>query len=191
MLRVGITGGIGSGKSTVCRIFETLGVPVYYADEEAKKLIVDNTEVKSQIIDLLGSNAYHDGQYNVPFVKKAVFRDASLLTALNGIVHPAVRKHAVAWMESHSGKPYVLKEAAIMKKGTDLDKIIYVSTSEEIRLARILDRDSERTKEEVRAIMKNQYSHEYFKGISDYIIENEGKLLIPQVLAIHKELITS
>ncbi|AWV96663.1 dephospho-CoA kinase [Arcticibacterium luteifluviistationis] len=191
MLRVGITGGIGSGKSTVCRIFETLGVPVYYADEEAKKLISNDANVKAEIIKLLGEEAYLNGDYNVPFVKKAVFQDASLLTSLNGIVHPAVKEHAMEWMEAHADKPYVLKEAAIMKKGTDLDKIIYVSASEEIRLARILERDTERTEEEIRAIMKNQFSPAYFEEISDFIIENENDLLIPQVLAIHQKLITS
>ncbi|WP_341228377.1 dephospho-CoA kinase [uncultured Arcticibacterium sp.] len=191
MLRVGITGGIGSGKSTVCLIFETLGVPVYYADEEAKKLISRDEVVKSKIIDLLGEDSYLDGQYNVPFVKKAVFKNSSLLTALNEIVHPAVKKHARLWMEGHSDKPYVLKEAAIMKKGADLDKIIYVSASEEIRLARILERDTERSKEEIKAIMKNQFSPEYFKEISDFIIENENNLLIPQVLAVHQKLLTS
>lgn len=191
MLRVGVTGGIGSGKSTVCRIFETLGVPVYYADEEAKKLISFDKTVKAKIVDLLGEEAYLDGQYNVPFVKKAVFEDASLLTSLNGVVHPAVKKHALDWMEGHKNKAYVLKEAAIMKKGADLDKIIYVSASEEIRLARTLERDTERTKEEIKAIMKNQFSTEYFNEISDFVIENEHDLLIPQVLAVHQKLLTS
>ena len=188
MLKVGITGGIGSGKSTVCKIFEILGVPVYYADYEAKKLINADPSIKVAITKLLGVEAYLNGFYNVPFVKKQVLCDKTILGLLNKIVHPAVAKHSLKWLEEHVSCPYILKEAAIMERGRGLDKIIYVRASEEVRIHRILERDPERSKEEIKGIMANQKSEIGFSEISDYSIRNDEELLIAQVLALHNKL---
>jgi dephospho-CoA kinase len=188
MLKVGITGGIGSGKSTVCKIFEILGVPVYYADYEAKELINTDQNIKVAIIKLFGVDAYLNGFYNVPFVKKKVLGDKILLDALNQIVHPAVANHFLKWMEEHNGSPLILKEAAIMERGIGLDKIIHVMASEGLRIQRISKRDQERSMEEIKDIMTNQKSQKAFSEISHYNIENDRELLIPQVLALHEKL---
>ncbi len=188
MFKVGITGGIGSGKSTVCKVFEILGVSVYYADYEAKSLINTSQDIKAAIVDLFGEEAYLNGLYNVPFVKKKVLEHRPILESLNQIVHPVVANHFISWMKRHYSEPYILKEAAIMERGRGLDKIIFVNASEEIRIHRILERDPERSLEEIKGIMGNQKSANAFLEMSDYCIENETELLIPQVIALHEEL---
>lgn len=189
MLKVGITGGIGSGKSTVCKIFEVLGVSVYNADEAAKNLINSDRHIKEAIVGVFGVEAYQNGLYNVDFIKSNVFGNAEKLKALNAIVHPAVKSHYEKWLLDQQSHPYCLKEAAIMTKESGLDKVIYVRASEEIRLQRILDRDSTRDQEEIESIMENQKSDSEFESLSDFIIENENQLLIPQVLKIHQALL--
>ncbi len=191
MLRVGITGGIGSGKSTVARIFKLLNVPIYNADMRAKWLILNKPSVKESIIDLLGTEAYfHSGEYNTTFVAGKVFEDQNLLIKLNQIVHPAVKIDFEEWCFNKEGHyPYVIKEAAIMKNKLGLDHIIYVYASEDVRLKRILSRDH-RTVEEIRRIMEKQFSEKEFRSISDFVIDNDSEMLIPQVLSIHKKLIS-
>jgi len=194
MLKIGITGGIGSGKSTVCKVFEVLGVPVYYADYEAKQLIVKNERVKTAIINLLGPESYVRKIYNVEYVKKKVLANKQLITSLNNIVHPAVAKHFENWLKKHKDVPYILKEAAIMNKGIGQDRIIYVSAYASIRLQRILKRDPERSSEEIELIMSNQKTEKEFLAISDFVIYNNEEGLIPQVLEVDtaiKKLITS
>jgi dephospho-CoA kinase len=189
MIKIGITGGIGSGKSTVCKIFEVLGIPVYYADFEAKKLIVENLEVKQALIKLLGKEAYIDNVYNIPYVKKRVLNDADLLKKLNQIVHPAVALHYIEWLKKHNDSSYIIKEAAIMNKGAGQDKIVYMSTSLATRLQRTLDRDLERNRTEVELIMATQKTEMEFLEIADFVIHNNEELLIPQVLKIHQEIL--
>ena len=189
MLKVGITGGIGSGKSTVCKMFEVLGVPVYYADYEAKKLIVKDIKVKAAIVQLLGEEAYLGEIYNVAFVKKKVLSDSTLLSRLNGIVHPAVAKHFESWLKKFRNVPYIIKEAALMNKSADEGKIIFVSASESIKLQRILRRDPERSSKEIEQIMTNQKSEKEFLSISDFVIYNNNEGITLQVLEVHRAII--
>lgn len=195
-LRVGITGGIGSGKTTVCRIFEELGVPVYDADYWAKWLILHDPEVKNAITGLFGPDAYlPDGSYHRAFVANIVFRDKEKLAALNAAVHPAVERHSRKWHEEYAGKglPYTLKEAALLVENGSyrlLDALIVVAAPENIRIQRVMERDGI-TETEVRARLKNQLPQEEKVALADYLIENDGdKMLVPQVWAVHQKLLS-
>lgn len=194
-LRVGITGGIGSGKTTVCRIFEALGVPVYDADYWAKWLIVHDPEVRTAIVGLFGAEAYlPDGAYNRPFVAAIVFENPEKLAALNAAVHPAVERHSRAWHEqqARAGYPYTLKEAALMVESGShrfLDALIVVTAPEEIRIRRVMERDGI-SEETVRARLRNQMPEAEKEALADFLIVNDGKhLLIPQVWVVHRSLL--
>lgn len=191
MLKVGITGGIGSGKTTVCRIFETLGIPVYYADDRAKWLMIHSAEVKEKIIRLFGEEAYKNGSLNREFIAGIVFKAPEKLQQLNQIVHPAVKKDGQEWHLSQKGVPYTLKEAAlIFESGSfkDLDKVITVFAPKEVRIQRILARD-QTTREAVEARMDNQMPEEEKIARADFVIYNDGQhSLIKQVYAIHEQL---
>jgi dephospho-CoA kinase len=190
MFKAGITGGIGSGKSTVCKVFEVLGIPVYYADYEAKKLIVNNLQIKDSIKNLLGVESYLGDIYNIAYVKEKVLTDNNLLSGLNEIVHPAVTRHFENWLLNYKEVPYIIKEAAIMNKGRGQEKIIYVTAKEQVRLERILARDTERSPEEIKLIMAKQKTEEEFLAIADFVIYNNDEGLIPQVLKIHQEILS-
>jgi dephospho-CoA kinase len=193
MLRVGITGGIGSGKSTVCRIFEALGVPIYDADYWAKWLIENDPTLVAGIVDLLGPEAYVEGRYQRAWVAARVFADADLLRGLNGLVHPAVEVHSRRWHEAQAEKqvPYTLKEAALMIESGAykyLDQLIVVSAPESIRVARVMARDG-LSETEVRARITRQLPDNQRIIHAQFIIENDGsQALIPQVWAIHQKL---
>lgn len=191
MLKVVITGGIGSGKSTVARIFEVLGIPVYYADEQAKWLVSNDQNLKDEIVKLLGKGAYSNGIYNREFVSSRIFGNPDLLNQLNTIVHPAVGLHFENWAKGKREFPYVLKEAAIVNTKNGVDRLIYVHASQDIRIQRTLERDSFRTADAVLKIMKNQKSEVDFRAMADFVITNESELLIPQVLQIHQKLTSS
>lgn len=184
MLKVGITGGIGSGKSTVAKVFGALGIPVYEADERAKVLIETDPEVVKPIRALFGREAYlPDGTYHKSFVAGKVFQDQGLLQKLNAIVHPAVGRDFEHWA-LHQHAPYVLKEAAIMKRDSGLDRIIVVSSPLALRIERIKTRDG-RSEQQIENIIRNQKSEEEFNALADYIIYNNEKVLITeQVLEI-------
>ena len=154
---VGLTGGIGSGKTTVAKMFMELGVPVYLADVEAKKLLAENTEVQKKVIDILGEQAYKNEEPDRAYIAEKVFKNKNLLTSLNKIIHPAVKIHFENWYASQNA-PYVLKEAAILfESGSykDCNAIITVTAPEEIRINRVILRDKT-TEEAVRARMQNQ-----------------------------------
>lgn len=195
-LRVGITGGIGSGKTTVCRIFEALGIPVYDADYWAKWLIVNDPAVKQAIVDLFGPEAYlPDGQYNRSLVAGVVFQAPAKLAALNAAVHPAVERHARAWHDEQAqkGVPYTLKEAALMVESGShqfLDSLIVVTAPEEVRIQRVMARDNV-TEQAVRARMANQMPESEKVRLADYVIVNDGEhSLLQQVWAVHRSLVT-
>ncbi|MCP9770895.1 dephospho-CoA kinase [Lacihabitans sp. LS3-19] len=187
MLKIGLTGGIGSGKSVVAKLFGLLGVPVYESDQRAKWLIENNLKVKNKIIDLLGKESYFEnGKYNKVYVAQQVFGNQEKLNLLNAIVHPSVSEDFKEWCEQKTS-PYIIKEAAIMNKNSGLDKIIYVESPTELRIQRILERDKNRTFEQVQNIIKNQKSETEFKEIADFIISNnEEAMLIPQVLDLDR-----
>lgn len=194
-LRVGITGGIGSGKSLVCRIFQSLGVPVYSADAEAKWLIGHDPEIKEGIIKIFGPGAYTpEGEYNRPYVANLAFADASRLKALNALVHPAVERHSRAWHEARAatGYPYTLKEAALMiESGSHrfLDHLIVVTAPETLRIQRVMQRDG-LSGEQVRARMAGQLPEADKIKLADFVVENDGvRMLIPQIWSIHSALL--
>lgn len=192
MLKIGITGGIGSGKSTVCSMFELLGIPVYYADEEAKKIIDNDPSVKERLLLLFGTNVLNENQ-SIDRKKLAalVFNDKKKLEQLNNIVHPAVALHTDRWTKAHAQFPYVLKEAAILFESgayKAVDKVITVTAPIELKITRVMQRDKA-TREQVQERMNNQLSDEEKIKRSDFVIYNdEQQLVIPQVLKIDLEL---
>jgi dephospho-CoA kinase len=190
-LKVGLTGGIGSGKSMVARIFEILGIPVYYADEAARELQNNDPQLQAQIISLFGPGAYVEGKLDRKFISTVVFGDRDKLEQLNALVHPATIRDAAEWLEKQDS-PYAIKEAAlIFESGSqrDLDLVIGVTAPEALRIKRTMHRDSV-SEEEVRQRMERQLSDRIKMRLCDYVIHNdEQQLLIPQVLVIHEKLL--
>lgn len=189
-IQVGVTGGIGSGKSIVCRIIRCLDVPVYNADERARWLTTHDPEIKQEIVALLGSDAYlADGTYNRTYVASRVFTDETLLNKLNQIVHPRVHRDTAQWLSRHGNAPYVIREAALMNRAGDnntLDYVVVVTAPLDLRIARIKSRDS-RTEAEIRVIVERQISDEARLNLADFVVENDMQSrLIPQVLRLHK-----
>lgn len=192
MIIVGLTGGIGSGKTTVGKMFADLGVPVYNSDKEAKKLMESSKKIRKAIKELFGKKAYDKKKLDRAFIAEKVFNDRGLLAQLNAIVHPAVRKHFKSWSKKQES-PYVLQEAAIIfEQGNQdfYDKIILVTAPEKDRIARILLRDADLDRRKVENRIKNQLSdHEKIK-LSDYLIENlELENTRGKVLEVHKALL--
>jgi len=191
MLKVGITGGIGSGKSTVARVFETLGVPVYNADDAAKRLMQDDPELKEKISLLLGDESYNDGQLNRAWISANIFGNPDKVQALNSLVHPATIKDAHEWMSKQT-TPYSLKEAAlIFESGSEkeLDYVIGVYAPEELRIQRVIKRD-DTTREAILQRMSNQLNEEEKIKRCDFVITNDDhQLVIPQVLALNQQLL--
>lgn len=195
-LQIGVTGGIGAGKSIVCRIFAALGTPVYDADSRAKWLTNSDPALRADIIALLGSNAYvpaADGAltYNRAWVAEQVFTNSPLLAKLNALIHPCVLADTEAWVKEHEHYPYLIKEAALMRAAGDhntLDKVIVVTAPIDLRIARIRQRDPQRNEADIRNIMARQISDTDRLKIADYTIRNdETELLIPQVLHLHDQ----
>jgi dephospho-CoA kinase len=194
-LKIGITGGIGSGKTTVCKIFETLGIPVYYSDERARALYLENDTLRAGAIALFGSKAYlENGEFNRKLVADEAFKNPEILKKLNALVHPAVFKDGNEWHDRQTDVPYTLKEAALLfESGGDkfLDKIITVYAPKELRIERVILRGGGiMTREDVEARIAKQMSDEEKKDRADYVIFNDGNhALIPQVLAIHHKIL--
>jgi len=191
MLKIGITGGIGSGKSTVAKVFETLGIPVYYADDAAKRLMQEDPELKKQIIDLFGDNAFTGGKLNRPWISAQVFGNPEKVNALNALVHPATIRDAHEWMTCQR-TPYALKEAAlIFESGSEkeLDYVIGVEAPQELRIQRVIERD-DTTRDAILQRMKNQLDEGEKMKRCDFIIHNDGnQMVIPQVIALHHQLV--
>lgn len=192
-LLVGVTGGIGSGKSTVARIFSILGIPVYYADDRAKWLMANDVALKEQIKANFGQESYSEtGVLNRAFLASQVFSDEEKVKTINSLVHPAVRLDFENWANAQTA-PYVLKEAALLfETGSynDLDKVINVSSPIRIRISRVLMRDPHRNEKQVNDIIDKQLPDEEKNKLADFVIKNtDNKLLIPQVLEIHRQLL--
>ena len=192
MLSIGITGGIGSGKSTVCRVFETLGIPVFYADAEAKRLQNEDVTVPNVIISLFGNDVYTAEGLNRKSVAEKVFADKNLLEKLNAIVHPATVTAFENWKLNQVDAPYILKEAAILFEtglAKSLDKVIVVTAPEELRIQRIINRENS-SREQVIARMKNQMADEEKIKLAHFIIINDEKqAIIPQIMKVHEHLL--
>ena len=188
---IGLTGGIGSGKTTVCNMFADLGVPVYNSDLEAKRLMHNSKNVRDRIIALLGEEAYHGTELQRQFVASKVFKDADLLQNLNAIVHPEVKRHFYEWVANQNFS-YVIQEAAILFENgsyTAFDKMILVTAPEEDRIARIQERDGT-TREAILERMGHQWKDDRKAELADYIIENTDlDRTRGQVAVIHAELI--
>jgi len=192
MLKIGITGGIGSGKSTVAKAFEVLGIPVYYADEAAKRIMNEHEGLKEKIKQLFGEAAYTTGKLNRKYIAEIVFNDPGKLAALNAIVHPATLQDAADWMNKQTS-PYTLKEAAlIFESGSQeqLDYVIGVTAPAPLRIQRTMQRDGI-GRDEVIARMDKQLDETIKMKLCDFIIiNNEQQLLLPQVIALHEKLVT-
>jgi dephospho-CoA kinase len=192
-LQVGITGGIGAGKSVVSKVFSLLGVPVYDADSRAKFLMAEDANLKIQISSLLGSEAYSNQTINRVWIAQKVFSDKNLLAALNGLVHPAVAKDYEEWVKNHEICAVVLKEAALLFESGSaqlLDRVIVVSAPIDLRISRVLKRDLHRTEADIRAIIKNQMPEELSLAKADLVIHNDEQTgIINQVLKIHQSLL--
>lgn len=170
---VGLTGGIGSGKTTVAGFFKKLGVPVYIADNEAKHLMVISPEIRSEIIQLLGENAYIKDKPNRAYIASKVFKDKYLLARLNAIIHPRVAKHFQRWYEQQDS-PYVIKEAAILFENDGYKKcdfMLLVIAPMHIRIERLKDRDQS-SEQEIKDRMKAQWDDAKKTSLSDFCIEN-------------------
>jgi dephospho-CoA kinase len=176
MIKVGVTGGIGSGKTTVCKLFESKGIPVYYADDRAKKLMLANKKLKSAIKDLLGQESYfRNGRINRKYISSLVFNDKSLLKRLNAIIHPVVLQDSEDWFSQQKTK-FAIKEAALLIESLSyktLDKIIVVTAPEKLRIDRVVKRDKTSI-EKVKERMKNQLNDSDLLKYADYIIINDG-----------------
>jgi dephospho-CoA kinase len=189
-LQIGITGGIGSGKSLVCRMFQCLGISVYDADSHAKELMTTDGILVTEIKKEFGVLSYNpDGSLNRAYLASAVFNDAKRLATLNELVHPRVGLNYKAWADQKKHQPYILKEAALLFEsgtGESLDAVIVVHANAELRIDRVLKRDPHRSREQVQAIIDNQMPEEEKLKRADYVIRNdETTLLIPQVLKLH------
>ncbi len=192
MLKVGITGGIGSGKTMVCKIFEMLGVPVYYADFHAKRLMETNPAISKGLTRLFGPSIISDGKIERKKLAEIIFNDTDAITAVNNLVHPEVRKDFIEWIKTMSGHDYVIEEAAILFESGAyklLDFNITVSAPEEMRISRVMARDNI-SRESVISRINNQMNDQEREKLADAVILNdESDLLIPRILTLHNELI--
>jgi dephospho-CoA kinase len=191
MLRIGITGGIGSGKSVVSRLFAALGVPVYDSDSRAKGIMANDLVLRGQLVAAFGPETYSaEGQLNRTHLAQRVFHDAAQVALLNSLVHPRVGADFEAWVaaQAAAGQAYILKEAALLYESgayRQLDRIITVFAPPAVRHARVLRRDAHRSAADVQAIMSQQLSDEEKLQRADYVVYNDdSQLVLPQVLAL-------
>lgn len=193
MILLGITGGIGAGKTLVCKVFESLGIPIFNSDIAAKELMNDSIDLKKKIIYLLGEKAYNLDNLNRAYVAQSVFNDKEKLLALNKLVHPLVREMFKDWVKINHTMPYVLNEAALLiESGSyrDLDEVIYINAPERIRIKRVMLRDN-CNETDVRLRIKNQWSDVEKVKHCKWVINNDNsEMLLPQILKTHKEIIS-
>lgn len=192
MFTVGITGGIGSGKTLVCSVLEKLGIPVYYADLEARRLMNTDPDLQESVRTLLGKNAYVDGKLDRKLAGEKVFGNPGLLGKLNQLVHPVVGKDFQAWSKKRIAYSYLVEEAAILfESGADrrLDMSVLVYAPMQLRMKRVMERDGI-TRADVEQRMKNQMDEEEKKRLADWIVFNdEESLLLPQIVELHEAII--
>lgn len=191
MLRIGLTGGIGSGKTTVAKIFELLNVPVYYADAASKRLYHTDRDLIQNIKKHFGEDLYVNEQLDKPKLASIVFSDPDKLELLNQLVHPPTIRDAEEWMKKQTA-PYVIKEAALIFESgsaSGLDYVIGVKAPLHLRMKRVMDRENV-NREHVLSRMDRQIDEDIKMKLCDFIIENnEQRLVIPQVLALHEQLL--
>ncbi len=193
MLKIGLTGGIGSGKSTVAKIFEVLGVPVYYADEAARQIMNSDKQLKAALVKNFGEKAYRGDELDRAYLASVVFADKQKLELLNSLTHPATIRDANRWMLEQTSS-YIIKEAALLfESGANkyLDLVIGVSAPAELRIERTMQRDKV-SRDEVLQRMSRQMEEESKMNLCDFVIMNdEQQLLTPQVLQLHERFMTT
>lgn len=189
MLKIGLTGGIGSGKTTVAKVFETLGIPVYYADDAARRLLNTNEELKEKVMYHFGDGAYTNGALNRKYLADIVFNNKEKLDLLNSLTHPITIQDAEEWMNRQTA-PYAIKEAALLFESgaaEKLDYIIGVYAPQHIRVKRVMDRDHLTTEEVVKRISR-QIDEEMKMKLCNFVITNNGQqLVLPQVMELDKK----
>jgi len=192
MWRVGLTGGIGSGKSLICSILEKFRIPVYYADAEARKLMNSDPGLKDQIRALMGNRAYRNEELDRKYLADRLFGNQEMLEAMNALVHPAVGKDFQAWTQAHNEAPYVVKEAAILFESgahKEMDSTVLVYAPAELRIRRIMERDR-CDREAVLKRMGHQMEQEELKKLAHHVIVNDGhQMLLPQVIELHNSML--
>ena len=188
MLKIGITGGIGSGKTTIADVFNTLSIPVYNSDDRAKYLMNNDQLLKASLVNEFGCNVFMNDELNTIYLSELVFKDQKKLLALNSIVHPFVAKDFNNWCLQQNAS-YIIKEAAILIESgayQGMDKVILVTADNELRIKRIMERDNI-SEQAVLQRMKNQMSDQEKKSFADFVIvNNENESLLFQVKKIHK-----
>ena len=192
MFQVGVTGGIGSGKTLVCSVLEKFGVPVYKADLQARRLMQEDPELMDRIVELFGEEAYLGGALNRTYLAERVFGNGELLARLNAAVHPAVRKDYQRWLADQQDVPYVVEEAAILfESGASrwMDLVVMVYAPEALRIFRVMQRDGV-SEETVKRRMAHQMGEEEKRSRSDLVIFNdENRRLLPQILEVHQDIL--
>jgi len=191
MLKIGLTGGIGSGKTTVAKVFETLGIPVYYADDAAKRLMNTDDELKAGVISHFGEAAYVNGELDRKYLAGIVFNNKEKLDLLNSLTHPVTIRDAEDWMNRQTS-PYAIKEAALLFESgaaEKLDYIIGVYAPQHIRIKRVMQRDSLSTEEVLKRISR-QIDEEMKMKLCNFVItNNDQELVLPQVMKLHEQFV--
>jgi dephospho-CoA kinase len=194
MKQIGLTGGLGAGKSLVARVFKAIGIPVYDSDLAARRLMEEDSHLKRELTALFGADVFDaGGRLERKKIAAKVFENEELLASLNAIVHPAVKEDYSAWVNKQDDScVYVIREAAIMLETglyRDLDSIILVDAPEELRIERVMKRDG-RSREEIQAILSRQWVAEKKREFASFVINNDGKdLILPVIINIHQQLI--
>jgi len=192
MIRVGLTGGIGSGKTTVARVFRTLGIPVFEADAEGRRIMQEDAAVIKAVTERFGTSVVRNGAIDRATLASIVFKDPSALKDLNAIIHPAVRTGFLRWAAEQNA-PYVIMEAAVMAENgghRTMDQVIVVTAPAELRIQRVMARDGV-GRDAVDARMANQVGDAERLKLADHVIHNDDQqLVIPQILAVHQALLT-
>jgi dephospho-CoA kinase len=193
MIKVGITGGIGSGKSVVCNIFRSLGIPFYDADSRAKILMNENRMIQRSLTNYFGNEVYNKGTLDKVFLAQKIFNNGAALDFVNNVVHPAVKSDFIHWAGQQENAPYVIEEAALLfesKSYKELDYVITVTCPEELRIQRVMDRDKT-TRDKVEERIKNQLPESEKANKSDFVVvNNDRESLIEQINKIHLKIIT-
>ncbi len=185
---IGITGGIGAGKSTVSTICKHLGFKVYNSDQRAKEIVSEDSIIKKKFISFFGNNIYKNGVLDRKFLSDKIFNDKSSLQQINSIIHPAVKKDFNCWVINNSHCQILFKESALLfetKAYRELDKIIYVSAPKKLRIERVISRDNHRSVQDIENIISNQINDSDATKLCDYKLNNDEKeLLLPSVISL-------
>lgn len=188
-VKIGITGGIGSGKSFICKVIEKMGYPVYYSDDASKKIVDSDSEIKVKLTALLGKEIYLNDQLNRPFLAQQLFSSDEMRLKVNAIIHPKVRAYFNEWAELQTSKSVFNEAAILFETGAykQFDSTILVTAPKEMRISRVVERDRI-TKEDVELRMDKQWSDEQKKILTDLVIINDGRPILNQIEQIFKDL---